>query len=306
MNTRIEATRIHTPTEVPDAPASTEVEATPRSTRAEQDASITARAAARLDTFAADFFSLLETYQARTRDTTTQQQEQTANSRSAGAQTAADIRRTQLDQAIRAQQDAASLGPFMDVMKWVGVGLSLVVGTVGALFTGGASLVASVALAVALAATCVTSALGEIDGIDQEALGIANIVIAAVATAVSFGGSAATLVSAGSQTAVVVLEGAIATAVQVLQSSLQLVNAGVSLSSALMGGFAADDAHQAANHTASADRAAVQRDLERDGHETAVAMLGDLMSSFRRVAESMQEVRDTRNEAMRLATSRLC
>jgi hypothetical protein len=293
-----------------------------RASRAEADAATTRRVGESLEGVCADFFSLVEALQAQARDTQASCQEREASARSSGARDAHDRRVGELERAVSDRAHAAESSNVADILRWVGVGLSLVVGAVGAIFSGGATLVAAIAVAVALVATTTLQALGQAGVIGQDAAAIASVVVSAVATVVSFGASVGSLVSAASTAATTAASSVVSAGTTAVTAAATGASAGASAASAatdilqqipsILQGLAAItqgsyeiDASVAtrdsAQHEASAAEHGHRRDAEAELRDEAVDVLSSLMRSFARVAASMADAREESSSAARAA-----
>ncbi len=309
--------------ETEEAEAAAAAEAVPRQARASADEARCQFISARVGSFVADMFSLLESLQAESRDTQTTTQERSVTQRAADGRTSHTLRVVELDRAIADRARAAESSNVADVLRWVGVGLSVAVGALGAVFTGGATLVAAVAIAVALTATCVLQGCAQAGVIGAEAASIATLVISAVATAVSLGCTTATLISAATSTATTVAASAVSagaaavtaavtqtatgaadavrSALEIAQNIAQLVQA---LNSITQGTFEIDEAvvtRDARGHETSATAHGQAREEADELRDEALEVLANLMRSFARVAESMAEVREEARASMRTA-----
>jgi hypothetical protein len=301
--------------------------------RESSDAEVTRRIGLAIGAAVTDLFSLLDTMRAETRDAQSSLREREAVSRGTDAREAHLRRIDELDRAAADRARAAEAGLVGDVLRWVGVGLALVVGTLGAVFSGGATLVGAVALAVALVATTTLQGLAQAGVVDSEAASIASIVVSAVATVVSLGASVGTLVSASSSAAASAgsaaasasasaassaassatsaatsaASTAASTALDAGQTIQQIGQLAQGLVTIAQGGTDIGRAtleHDAERHDIEATAHGQRRDAENELRDAAIDALSDLMRSFARVAASMADVREEATAATRAALTR--
>lgn len=249
--------------------------------------------AARLDGFVADLFSLIEIAQSRTRDTQARSQEQTARSHSNTAREAQEQRIAQTEQAAADRARAAEAGGIGDILKIVGVALAVVVGAVGSIVTGGASLVAALALAVGVIGPLVMSALADEGVIQPEIAAGIGIGIAAVCAVVSFGAGAGNLASAVVNTAAETVK----LAASALQAAAQIGQGITQIDVAVLG-------RDATMHDLSALEQSQRRDAERELESDALEQLTGLARAFSRVSQSLAECREESHRAARIAIGR--
>lgn len=317
----------HRPISLPDpadtgASAPEEVRAETRERRATSDADRCRELAGRVTAFIGDMFTLLDSLNAEMRDTQTTSQDQTIQRRSADSHASHQLRSVQLDQALSTQRSANDANQVGDILRWVGVGLSLAIGVLGSIFSGGATLVAAIAISVALIATTTVSICAQEGLIPQNEAMITNLVISGLATLVSFGCTTASLVSAATTTATTVATSAMSAAAQAAAaaatataSATAAAQAAVEVSQAVAqvvagltamteGGFEIAESvftRESRDHDTHATRHGHDRDFANECRDAALTVLTDLMRSFGRVAESMAEVREEGNGAMRAA-----
>lgn len=300
-----------------DTPAEIDVSASESDTRARatSDAETAHRIATLVDAFVGDLFSLIEATQSRTRDTTSATQERIVVNRGLAGRDAHLGRVAELEQATADRARAAESGQVSDVLRWVGVGLSVAIGALGSVFSGGATLVAAVAIAVALTATCVLQGCAQAGLVGAEAAAVANLVISGVATLVSLGCATASLISAATSTATTVAVAAANTASAATSAAAETARSALDLSRAVtqivaglnaitQGSFeigAAVVTGDAASHENEATELQHSREAENECRDAALDALTDLARSFARVAQSMSEVRDEAVAARRAA-----
>ncbi len=288
-----------------EAPEASAVEASAaREERASADASVSARVARQLDGFVADMFSLVEIYQARTRDTQSRTQEQGIRAHASAAREAQEQRVAQAEQAATDRARAAEQSGIGNILKIVGAVLASAIGIVGAVFTGGASIVAAIAIAVAVLGPIVMDALANEGLISrEEALGI-GIGIAAVCTVVSFGASVASLTGVAAGAAVAIADEAIQSAVEVANLVASTVSAAIDVSAGVAQFSSAITGRDAADHEIAAVAQGHRRDAERELEDRAMEQLTMLARSFARVSESLATCREESTGAMRAALGR--
>lgn len=308
MTTAIEGARPPTPPpnlEGPEPGLDCEVTACAavdaRTERASRDAATMARVAVKIDDFVADMFSLIEIYQARTRDTQSSTQERDIRARSTTANEAQVQRTAEMEQAVTDRARAAESKGIGDIFRVIGAVLSGVIGIVGALFTGGASLVVAVAIIVAVVGPLVMNELANAGVVDQETAMAVGLGIAAVCTAVSLGCSAASLAGAITNTALVVVEKAVQAAIEVGVQVATIVNGAVGVTTGALDIATAVLKHDSAGHSINATELAHRRDAERELQEQATELLTALARSFGRVSESLAACREEGTRAGRVA-----
>lgn len=283
--------------------AEPDVRATLRARRESADAEVTRRVGLTIGAAVADLFSLLDVMRAETRDAQSSLRERDAVSRGTDAREAHERRVDELERAAADRARAAEAGLFGEVFRWVGVGLSLVVGTLGSIFSGGATLVGAVALAVALVATTTLQGLAQAGVIDSEAASIASIVVSAVAAVVSFGASAGSLASAATSAASTAASSA-ANLANTIQDIGQIATSLVTIAQGSSQIGQAILEHDAEGHDIEATAHGHRRDAANELRDAAIDALSDLMRSFARVAASMADVREEANAATRAALTR--
>jgi hypothetical protein len=272
-----------------------------RSTRAEADAAIAHRVAAKLDVFIADMFSLIEAFQTRTRDVQSATQERDVATRTLSASQAHTQRTAELETAIVDRARAAESAIVSDVCRIIGSIVSIAVGALGAIFTGGASLVAAIAIVVAIVGPLVMNELGRAGVVDADVAAGVGIGIAAVCTAVSLGCSVASLAGAASTAALVVVDAATKAATEVVSNIGSILGGlvDVTAGSAEVGTAVLD--HDAAEHETNATEHGQRRDAERELQERAMETLTALFHSFARVSESLAACREEASRARAIA-----
>jgi len=277
------------------------LEATARASRIAADAGTAQRIAGLLDGFVADMFSLVEAYQARTRDTQCAGLERDATSRSRAAREAHDGRVAETEKAVVDRARAAESSTVGDVFRVIGSAISLAVGALGAIFTGGATLVAAIAVAVAVLGPLVMNELAHAGVVEPEVAAAVGLGIAAVCTCVSLGCSAASLAGAAVGTALVVVDAATKAAIEVTTNVASIV---AGLADVAGGGAAVGTAvldRDAAEHEITATERAQRRDAERELEETAIDQLTELLAAFGRVAATLAETREEGTRTSRVA-----
>lgn len=307
MSLTIESRRIARSADTPELDVGcdlSEVEAVePRTLRAGADADIARRVAAKVDDFIGDLFSLIEIYQARTRDTQTTTQEREANSRSTSAQQAQTQRTAEAEQAIVDRAAAAESKTIGDIFKWIGTGISLAIGAVGAVFTGGASLVAAIAIAVAVIGPLVMNELASAGVVDPVVAASVSIGIAALCTLVSFGCAVASLAGAVTSAALVVVEAAVKAAIEVGTHIASIAAGAVDVTAGALQVTTAVHNLDASGHQINATELGHRRDAERELQEQAMQLLTTLARSFARVSASLAECREEGTRATRIAVT---
>lgn len=274
-------------------------------TTASSDAEVVRRLAPRVMAFVEDMFSLLEAYQARSRDSQATTQERQATSRSTSAAQAHTQRVAELERAVVDRARAAESDFIGNIFRVIGTAISLAVGTVGAIFTGGASLVAAIAVAVAVLGPLVMQGLAEAGVVDQQTAAAVSLGIAAACTLVSFGASAASLAGAASSAALVAVDAATRA---VIETATQITSIIGSLANITSGGLQINTAvlnHDAAQHDANATELGHRRDVEQEAHDEAIEIVRRLFQSFARVAESMAAAREEVDRARQVALQRI-
>lgn len=290
------------PTDIDDTPSIDDcAPAAARSTRAEADAAIAHRVAAKLDVFVADMFSLIEAFQTRTRDVQSTTQERDVAARSLSAGQAHTQRTAELETALVDRARAAESSLVADVCRVIGSIVSIAVGALGAIFTGGASLVAAIAIVVAIVGPLVMNELGQAGIVEPEIAAGVAIGIAAVCTAVSLGCSVASLAGAASTAALVAVNAATKAATEVVSNIGSILGGlvDVTAGSAEVGTTVLN--HDAVEHETNATEHGHRRDAERELQERALEMLTALFHSFARVSESLATCREEASRARSIA-----
>lgn len=169
-----------------------------RAERARRDQQVFERAMASL--LALDPTALQEYFQSRVRDQSLRTQEDGLRSADARGARQAEIREAQYEAAEAAERARQEADFFGAIFKAVAVVVSAIVnaiGAIGSVFSGGASLVATVALTVALLGPLIVNGLAEAGVIDDPQIAATiNAVIATVAAVCSFGAGTASAVAA--------------------------------------------------------------------------------------------------------------
>ncbi|MCS6856386.1 MAG: hypothetical protein NZM37_01620 [Sandaracinaceae bacterium] len=272
-----------------------------REQRSQSDADITQKTARLLDHFVADMFSILESLQLEARNNQSKVQEQDSRSRATSASQAHAQKVQELEQAIRDRMRASESDFFGNLFRVIASVVSAVVGALGAVFTGGASLVAAIATIVALIGPMVMNLLADAGVVDRASAQAVSIGIAAVATVVSFGASAASLAGAIGQAAVAITDTAIRSAIEVFTQIGTLVSAAGQIAS---GAFTINSAllrHSASQHEIQASQHHFFREAEREAQEEAIEVMRSILKAFARTAESLRNCREEQAAATRAA-----
>lgn len=242
--------------------------------------------------------SLLTIAQSMLRDSQASGREQDAETRQAAARIQEQLRS---DETARALADAAQSREadlFANVCKVIGSALAAVVGVLGCVFTGGASVVAAVGLIVALAGPMICDALAEAGVMPEDvAMGV-GIGCAVVGSAMSFGaGAAGGAAQVGSKVAQIALQ-ATKLSLQAAQATATTVQTGFKTIAVVE---AADSQH----HSAEAIDAESAREQASESADAAAESVATLLRVFTRMAERMREIREARAESMTTLTSAL-
>jgi hypothetical protein len=273
----------------------------PRAARAEADAAVAHRVAAKIEVFVADLFSLIQSCQAQSRDTQSSTQERNVDARSVTASQAHSQRTTELETAITDRARAAESSAIGDIFRVLGSIVSVAVGTLGAVFTGGASLVAAIAVVVAIVGPLVMNELGKAGVVDPDTAAAVGIGIAAVCTLVSMGSSVASLAGAASTAALVAVDAATRTVIDVASNVGAIVGGLADIGAGSTQVATAVLNHDAAGHETNATVHGQRRDAEREVQEQAMELLRALLGSFGRVSESLAACREESTRARRIA-----
>jgi hypothetical protein len=285
----------------PDLAAESPPPVDARAVRAQSDSAVVQRVAGKLDAFVADMFSLIEAFQARTRDTQSGTQERDISARATSAGQAHARRTAELETAIVDRARAAESNLIGDICRVIGSIVSIAVGALGALFTGGASLVAAIAIVVAIVGPVVMNELAHAGAVDPEVAAGVSIGIAAVCTAVSLGCSVASLVGAASTAALVAIDAATQAAVETLNNVASIVSGVIDVTAGSAQVATATLDHDASGHEVNATEHGHRRDAERELQDQAMDLAIALFHSFARVSESMADCREESNRARRVA-----
>lgn len=260
-----------------------------RAERAASDARATSRAAELFRGLCSPE-SFLASLQLALRD---QQMTQRESDSQAGADRA-DIAQAHRDreqvEAREAAERASHDREIASIFSYVASGIALLAGTVGAIFSGGATLVAAIGLVIAIAGPLISNALVEEGVLPMEAgLAVSGICVA-VGSIMSFGagaaGGAATVAAQAANVAVQLLNTASA-AVRVGQGTLEIAAA------------VEDGTH--AHSRADAESWGYVSEAALDDVDDATDAAASLMREFARMAERLRAVADVRHEGMRVA-----
>lgn len=201
----------------------------------------------------------------------------------------ADIAAREAERARAEEQDIAM------VFQAIGSALALAAGAVGAAFTGGATLVGAIGLAIAVLGPLACTIATRCGGDAGIAAGVAAG-CAVIGSIMSFGAGAA----GGAAGAA----GAAASVAAAVDASVTTLRVGSAVAQATQGGFqiaAAVHGGEAGQRRADSAQAAGDRERETEEMAAAAADFGEIMRLFARVSEKMSAVRDARAECLRIA-----
>lgn len=216
----------------------------------------------------------------------------------------ADISAREADRQRAQEQDIAM------VFQVIGSALALAAGAVGAAFTGGATLVGAIGLAIAvlgpLACTIATRCGG-----DATAAAVVSGACAVVGSIMSFGAGAAGGAAGAASTAATAAQAATSAAAAVTQATTAVVNTTVqglqaasAVAQATQGALeVAASVHggDAGHRRADSAEASARRERDSEIMSDATAAFGDIMRLFGRIAERMRATEDARAECLRIA-----
>ncbi|MBX7193325.1 MAG: hypothetical protein K1X94_14820 [Sandaracinaceae bacterium] len=242
--------------------------------------------------------SLLTIAQSMLRDAQTEGRQQDTETRQAAARIQEALRSDEITRSLTDAQQSKDSETIANVFKVVGAALSVVVGVLGSVFTGGASVVAAVGLVIALVGPLVCDALAEAKVLPSDvALGL-GIGFAAVGAAMSFGaGAAGGAASVASQAAKAALEAT--------KWSLRLTQATVSTVEAGFRAHAAMESADSSHHFAEATGAEARRELANQSADSSAQGLTGLLQTMARINERLREIRESRAETMSSITGAL-
>jgi hypothetical protein len=284
-----------------DRPSGRPTISTDRSERAERRMSLRASDEDRLASLVsilADPESLLMVAQSMLRDAQTEGRQQDTETRQATARLQETLRSDEINRALTDAREAKGSSDIANVLKVVGAALSVIVGVLGAMFTGGASIVAAVGLVIALVGPLVCDALAEAGVVPADvALGV-GIGLAVVGSALSFGaGAAGGAAQVANQAARLALE--------ITKFSLQVTQATIATVGGGFQALAAIETSHSAHHIAEATGAEARREAANESADVSASSVVALLQLFARMGQRIREIRESRSEAMSTVSSAL-
>lgn len=242
--------------------------------------------------------SLLTIAQSMVRDSQADGRQHDTETRQQVARLQESLRSDEVTRALTDARQAKESNDIADVLKVIGAALSVVVGVVGALFTGGASVVAAVGLVVALVGPMVCDALADAKVVPADvALGV-GLGLAVVGSAMSFGaGAASGGVQVGCQAAKLAIQ-VTDTALRAAQATLSTFELGFRSLGAVE---IADSSHHHAESLGAEDR----RQAANESADVSAESVALLLQMFSRLGERLRDIRESRAEAMSMVTGAL-
>jgi hypothetical protein len=277
-----------------DAGSTEEVSSARRLEATVEDERLVAEASTLLAALSADPAVAIQMAQTWIRDIGLESREESALSADARAELDAILAEAARETERAAAAAAADDAMIAKIFGYIGAAIAVAVGTVGAVFSGGATLALAIAAVVLVAAATTTNVLVD-----------TNLVSAEVGGAVALGCSvAASICSLGAAVGGTVALTA-GSAARIASDALSYTGAAVQTVTAWESGEAAVHVRTAAD--AEADRVAA--DTDREGARSVIDECADairgLFRSHRRTAERSAELRETRSAGMRAACVRL-
>ena len=242
--------------------------------------------------------SMLTIAQSMLRDTQANGRQQDTETRQGIARNQEQLRAEESARALADAQQSREADQLANIFKIAGAALAAVVGVLGCVFTGGASVVAAVGLVIALAGPMICDALGEAGVIPEDvAMGV-GIGCAVVGTAMSFGaGAAGGVAQIGTK--------AVSIALQATKLSLQAAQATVGAVETGFKTIAVVEAADSSHHEAESIGAEARSERANESADAAAEGVAAVLRLFARMAERMREIRETRAETMNSLTTAL-
>ncbi len=242
--------------------------------------------------------TLMIVAQSMLRDAQTDGRQHDTETRQATARIQEALRSDEITRALTDAREARGSEEIANVLKIVGAALSVIVGVLGALFTGGASVVAAVGLVIALVGPMISDALAEAGVVPADvALGI-GIGTAVLGSVLSFGaGAAGGAAQVANQAARLALE--------ITKFSLQVTQATVATVEAGFRGIAAVETADSSHHAADAVGAEARREMANESADASAESVVSLLRLFSRLGDRMREIRQSRADTMSAMTTAL-
>ncbi len=220
-------------------------------------------------------------------DAQTSQREHDVRSRTATASAMGELRTIELRASAEDARQAKEAGLIGDVLKGIAAGLAAIVGVLGAVFTGGASVVAAVGLIIAIAGPLVCDALAQAEVLPQDVAAGIGIGCAVVGSALSFGAASGSAAATATSTAAKV-------AIEATKTTLKAVQATLTAAESVARTVQTVETRDSLANSADATEAGAARDEASELADDAVRDVATLLRMLARVGERLREVKEAR------------
>lgn len=242
--------------------------------------------------------TLLSVAQSMLRDAQTNGRQHDTETRQAAARVQEALRSDEITRALADAREAKSSADIANVFKIIGAALSVVVGVLGAVFTGGASVVAAVGLVIALVGPMICDALADAGVLPAEAALAIGIGTAVIGSVMSFGAGAA-------GGAAQVANQAARLALQITQWSLRATQATIATVESGFRAIATIEDADASHHMAEATGAEARREMANESADTCAQSALALLTLFSRMGDRMRDIRESRAQCASILTQSL-